>query len=276
MTVSRIIQQVRQKQAAHPDRPLVIMVAGGSATGKSVYVLPQLTAAFKEQAIVIEQDWYQLGLDFAERDNSPYRWDDPRNFQLKRLADDIWQLQSGQAIHTPAFDVDAIRSLGEHHIQPHPVIIVDGLYSLMEPVADLADFSIYLEAPLYGRFMRRLFRFLYDHRQHKPQTAFKQVLGSVLKAHHDFVRPQADRADCIIRIPYSFTETIERYQLQPLAITLPANATTIWEQAGLTFSLAPIGHNAEFYISYHHRVYYHFMVEKKYLPLLENVDFASL
>lgn len=273
MTITEIISAVKHRLAQ--QQTSLIMVTGGSATGKSSQVLPQLRSAFGEQALLIEQDWYQQGLDYAERDDSPYRWDDPANFQVERLAYDLKLLKAGQAAQVPAFDVIIMRSSGTQTLKPRSILIIDGLYSLHGQLARLADYSIYIQMPLYGRFLRRLFRTLYDQKQDKPQTAFKQSLGTVLKAHQDIVSKQAAKADCIIDATYSFTDTIKRYHLSPQSLQLPSDVQAVWHDDKLAFYLQKLPKGGEFYICYNHQIYYHFFIENRYLALLDTIDFLS-
>lgn len=276
--MDKAIRDIRDRLNARTSQePFCIMVAGGSATGKSSTVLPYVIAAFGDQAVLVEQDWYQLGQNFAEKDTSPYRWDDPRNFQISRLASDLQQLKQGHTITTPSFDVVAVGSIGERTIAPHPIIIVDGIYTLHEELKQLSDYGIYVAMPLYGRFLRRLFRMLYDQKQDKPQTAFKQVFGPVLKAHLDFVQREADAAQNVITQPYNFTDTITRYALRPTNQSLPPAAKQLFRHEDLMFFTRPeTPETFRFYIVHQGKIYYDFLVDNAYLALLDGVDYLGL
>lgn len=275
MTLPQIITDIQTKRKEHPDQTLCVMVAGGSATGKSSQIAPLLLEAFGEDVLLIEQDWYQLGLDFARRDASTYKWDDPENFQIDRLAADLQKLRQGQAIQTPNFNVIDVRSAGTRKVSPKPIIVVDGLYSLLDPLQEIADYSIYVSMPLYGRFLRRLFRFSHEQMQTSMQTPFKQALGTVLLAHQKIVRRQAQAADCVITVPYHFTDTIKYYDLKPLTTLPPTNADTIWEYETLRFATVAQPGGFTFYIVYQDRLYCSFFVQAKYAHLLSKIDFLS-
>jgi uridine kinase len=276
MTIEDIIIKTKKLLEQKPEHPIMIMVAGGSATGKSTQILPRLLRAFSERALLVEQDWYQLGVNFAERDETPYKWDDPRNFQIERFTKDLTQLRNGQPIIAPSFDVVEVGSVGERRVEPKPVIIVDGIYTLYDSLGQLADFSVYVTMPLYARFLRRLFRMLYDQKQDKPQTAFKQVFGPVLQAHQDIVSKQAELADCVITIPYSFTDTIERYTLTPSKESAPPSAVLHFEHEGLRFWGEDEGENYHVYITYEDNLYYDFLVDEIHKSLLNNLDYLSM
>ncbi len=276
MTLAEIIKQTKQRVEASPNKPVIIMVAGGSASGKSSQVLPQLMSAFGDKALLVEQDWYQLGVRFAEKDESPYKWDDPRNFQIDLLATDLKKLSAGETVSLTSFDVVAVDAVDERTLKPHPVIIVDGIYSLYGSLAELADFSVYVTMPFYGRFLRRLFRMIYDQKQDKPQTTFKQVFGGVLRAHRDLVSKQEQIADCIIHAPYDFASTIERYHMQPTGTQLPKDAKKLWEHSdGLAFWSHQENDSVRMYIVYGDKVYYDFMIAPEYTPLLKGVDYTA-
>ena len=275
MTIEDIITQTKKLVDQGTDHPIMIMVAGGSATGKSTQVLPQLLRAFGERALLVEQDWYQLGLNFTEKNETPYKWDDPRNFQIERFTKDIMQLRTGKTIVAPSFDVVAVDSVGERTITPKPIIIIDGIYTLYDGISRLADFSIYIEMPLYARFLRRLFRTVYDQGQNKPQTSFNQVFGPVLRAHQDIVSKQARLADCVITIPYRFVDTIERYTLLPSKESVPSTATLHFEHKGLQLWGEDQDTSYRIYITYNHILYYDFSVDMSYKPLLDNLDYLG-
>jgi len=276
--MDKALQDIRARlDGRDPQKPFCIMVAGGSATGKSSAVLPEVMAAFGDQAVLVEQDWYQLGQNFAEKDTSPYRWDDPRNFQIDRMATDLRALKRGEPITTPSFDVVAVGSVGERTITSHPVIVVDGIYTLHGELKELSDYGIYMSMPLYGRFLRRLFRMIYDQKQDKPQTAFKQVFGSVLKAHLDFVRRQAEAAQYTISLPYSFADTIDRYGLQPHGVLPPAAAAQVFSHDDLAFYVHQENPDAfRFSIVYQDKPYYDFLVDNTYRALLDDIDYLGL
>ncbi len=276
MTIEDIITKTKELLEQKPERPIMIMVAGGSATGKSTQILPQILHAFGEQALRVEQDWYQLGVNFIEKDETPYKWDDPRNFQIERFAKDLAQLHDGQPIIAPSFDVVEVGSVGERRLEPKPVIIVDGIYTLYDDISQLADFSVYATMPLYARFLRRLFRMVYDQKQDKPQTAFKQVFGPVLQAHQDIVSKQAKLADCVCTVPYSFADTIKRYALTPSEESVPLTAILHFEHEGLRFWGKDEGENYHIYITYDDNLYYDFSVDGAYKPLLNDLDYLSI
>ena len=54
----------------------------------------------------------------------------------------------------------------------------------------------------------------------KPEKALKQILGTVLTAHRDFVHSQTKTADEIVNLDYTFAKTIEILDLQPKSINL--------------------------------------------------------
>lgn len=276
MTLDEIIDAAKKRaNSPEPTNPILIMVAGGSATGKSTQVLPRLLQAFGDDALLVEQDWYQLGLDFTDKDTSPYRWDDPKNFRIDMLAKDVATLREGQVVDAPAFDVVTVISNGTHRLVPRPIIVVDGLYSLYGPLGDLADYGIYVTLPVYARFLRRLFRMIYDQRVNKPQTALKHTFGSVLKAHKELVSRQADSANCIVTLPYSFEDTIARYHLEEIG-EAPTAATIIFEHEGLQFRTSHDGPDSRFYIVQDGKLYYEFTFETALAELLADVDYLSL
>lgn len=276
MTIQEIINQTKVRLTQGVNYPIMIMIAGGSATGKSSQILPQLLDAFGDDVLLVEQDWYQLGEQFIDKNNTPYKWDDPRNFQIERFITDLVKLRKGESVSRPSFRVAAGKSEGNQIIFPKPVIVVDGIYSLHGGVEKLADFSIYATMPLYARFLRRLFRGVYEQEQPSPEIPFKHAFGSVLRAHQDLVSKQSTIADCVVSMRYSFVDTIRRYNLRPLPVLIPQNAELLFEHEGLQFLGTDENEQYHFYITYNGAVYCDFFVAQERKALLEDLDYLSV
>lgn len=275
MILTEVIAAAQQRIDQSPGEPVSIMVAGGSATGKSSQVMPELARAFGGRLLLVSQDWYQLGDGFPGKDSSPYRWDDPNNFQLDRLAGDIRRLRAGETVASPSFDLHAMESVATNELVPSDILVVDGIYSLLPPIKELADFGIYTQMPFYARFIRRLFRTVYDLGINKPETVFKHAFGSVLRAHQDFVRWQTEAADCVIDVPYSFADTIKRYSLTPTA-GVPGSAERLWGNDDLAFGVIDGSEEFRFLIEHEGAVFYNFAVSSAHRRLVDGIDYSAV
>ena len=197
---------------------LVVEIAGASGAGRTELAARLQRGQGDDRAVVWHQDWYQLGDDFDGLDASPYRYDDPDNFQLARCARDLEQLRSGKPVSVPQFTLQALRSEGERLFRPRRVVIADGLYAMgSKELRRLGGLLVYTEAPLHARMLRRLFRLTQQDGIDNPQAAIRHALGPTLRAHRDFGRKQRNHAHAVITADYSFAETVGRFGLQPIS-----------------------------------------------------------
>ena len=105
----------------------------------------------------------------------------------------------GQPVDVPVYDFtthsrkDQIRS-----IQPHHVIVVEGILALHYPVLrELMDIKIFVDTPDDIRFIRRITRDVED-RGRTVQSVINQYLNTVRPMHQQFVEPSKYFSDIII------------------------------------------------------------------------------
>ena len=84
------------------------------------------------------------------------------------------------------------------HIEPHPVILVDGILIFYEPaLRALFDVKIYVDTDADLRFIRRLQRDITE-RGRTTESVVQQYLATVRPMHNEFVEPSKRYADVII------------------------------------------------------------------------------
>ena len=108
---------------------LIIGIAGGSGSGKTTLAC-RLKAAFGEDEVrLISHDSYYKRHDelpFEERCKLNY--DHPDAFDNALLIYHLQELKAGRAIDCPVYDyADHNRSNEVQHIEPAPVLIVEGI-----------------------------------------------------------------------------------------------------------------------------------------------------
>jgi uridine kinase len=204
---------------------VIIGVAGGSATGKSSAVSREVLRWAEQQVIggvavrgtILAQDDFQRGREFVQNSTSPYRWDDPGNFDLSSVKGALKSIAKHGQAEVPTFSLATVSRGDSRSFVAPQLTILEGLYALHPDVFDCIDYGIYVETPLSGRVIRRVFRFLHEHKIDEPVTAIRQCLTTVLAAHRDLVIPQRLAANSVVTVPYSFEETARRFPVPPLA-----------------------------------------------------------
>ena len=181
-------------------KPFLIVVAGGSASGKSTVVKAILKKAGLKDVLDINQDDYyndQAHMTMEERYIVNYDHPDSIDFDL--LYSDITKLLNGESIQKPIYDYkNYTRSSEKALVEPKPIIIVEGILALVdERLRALADIKLFVESDDDIRFIRRLKRDI-EERGRSVDSVITQYLKTVKPMHYQFVKPTKRYADMII------------------------------------------------------------------------------
>jgi len=179
---------------------LLILVAGGSASGKSTVVEEILDKAGLDDVLIIKHDDYyhdQTSIPFEERKKMNY--DHPSSLDNKLLEQQLTALKQGEAVDKPIYDFVAYtRSNKTETIHPKKVIIVEGILILEnENIRALSDMNLYVELDDDTRFIRRLLRDM-NERDRTLDSVVNQYLTTVKPMFHRFIKPTKRYADVII------------------------------------------------------------------------------
>jgi len=182
-------------------RPVIIGVAGGSASGKTsvAKLLANAFAEGKTVTIIRMDDYYkdQSHLIFADRLKTNY--DHPNAFDTDLLVQHIDALVAGKAIEKPTYDfVNHTRSQITEIVEPSDVLVLEGLFVLEEPeIYKRLDMRLFIDTDADIRFIRRLKRDVRD-RGRTIESVCDQYMQTVRVMHEAFVEPSKRKADIII------------------------------------------------------------------------------
>jgi uridine kinase len=182
----------------HP--PVIIGLAGGTGSGKTTVAKAILTHVGADRIAVVPHDAYYRNFDqlsLALRD--ALNFDHPDSLETGLLIQHLQQLKVGQSIEMPVYDFTThSRTDRVMHIEPQPVVLVEGILILAEPaLRELFDVKIYVDTDADLRFIRRLERDVAE-RGRTPQSVVHQYLTTVRPMHLEFVEPSKRYADVII------------------------------------------------------------------------------
>lgn len=181
-------------------KPVIIAVAGGSASGKTT-VVNKIVASFpKENVTVIKHDDYykdQTEMTMSERFQVNY--DHPFSLDNDLMFEQISSLIKGDTIVKPTYDFEMHnRSETTEEILPTDILILEGILILEDQrIVDLCDIKLFVEADDDLRFIRRLSRDMAE-RGRSLESVISQYLGTVKPMHFAFVKPTKRYADVII------------------------------------------------------------------------------
>ena len=181
-------------------RPLIIAIAGGSASGKST-VVREIVDRLKslDVSIICHDDYYkdQTHLSMEERVKTNY--DHPSSLDNDLLVEHLKLLMEGKSIDKPEYDFKTHNRMKETtRVNPTKVIFVEGILVLEDKrIRDLSDVKIFVKSDEDIRFIRRLKRDI-EERGRDLDSVINQYLSTVKPMFNKYVNPSSRYADIII------------------------------------------------------------------------------
>ena len=178
---------------------IVIGIAGGSGSGKTT-LMKNLIARFQDDVTVLSHDNYYRPYDeLTIEERRKVNYDHPDAFDNALLIYHLQELKAGRAIDCPVYDyADHNRSNKVQHIEPAPVLIVEGILPFVEPeLCELFDYKIYVDTDADERILRRILRDVKE-RGRSLDSVIHQYLTTVKPMHEAFVEPSKRNADIIV------------------------------------------------------------------------------
>jgi len=182
------------------NRPVLIGIAGGSGSGKTLIAYSLVDDLISEKVFVISQDsYYKDHSHLSMRKRMKINYDHPDAFDFHLLNKDLKNLINGNSIITPQYNyVEHKREKGGLRKGEYEIIILEGILMLYDPaIRDMLDIKAYVDADADVRFIRRLKRDL-EERGRDVKSVIKQYYDTVRPMHLEFVEPTKRYADIII------------------------------------------------------------------------------
>ena len=181
-------------------KPLLILVAGGSASGKSTVVSEIVEKAGLQDVLIIRHDDYykdQQDMPFEKRLDVNY--DHPYSLDSDLLQQHLQALLQGKSIEKPLYDfVSYTRKEETEIVSPKKVIIVEGILILNDQhIRKLSHLNVYVELDDDTRFIRRMMRDL-NERGRSIESIVSHYQETVKPMFYKFVKPSKRHAHVII------------------------------------------------------------------------------
>jgi uridine kinase len=181
-------------------KPLIIGVAGGTASGKTTIANAIMESINHPQMVMMQHDAYYKDashLPLAER--ARINFDHPDALETELMVRHLRGLIAGRSIEMPVYDFSTHTRLKKGMIKkPAKVIIIEGILIFCEQaLRELMDVKIFVDTDSDLRFIRRLKRDIQE-RQRSLESVIGQYLGTVRPMHIAFVEPSRKYADIII------------------------------------------------------------------------------
>lgn len=182
-------------------KPVLILVAGGTASGKTTVVdeIEKLNTS-DDMSVIYMDNYYKKRDDLTLEERKTINYDHPDSFDIELLKNDLEKLMNNKAIDTPVYDftVHNRDPYKKNHIEPKKLIILEGIMSMYDKdIRDMADIKIYVESEADIRFIRRLKRDIKE-RGRSMDDIINQYLTTVKPMYDAYVAPCKRFADIII------------------------------------------------------------------------------
>jgi len=180
--------------------PLLFLVSGGSASGKTTVVREILKKTRPGNVLKINHDDYYHNQDhLSMEERRIINYDHPSSLDNDLLLTHLETLLAGKSIQKPVYDfVNNTRSDTSELVEPRPIIIIEGILVLHDKrIRDLSTMNIFVELDDDTRFIRRLIRDIKE-RGRTMETVIEQYLSTVKPMYHSYIKPTKRYADVII------------------------------------------------------------------------------
>ncbi len=203
--VTRLIEVVQEKIAQNQDGPIIVQIAGGSASGKTSQVADRVKIAFGDEAQIISMDNYYRGVSYMNEqaaNGNDLNWDQPEALNLEELRGNLARLKRGEEIEEPIYSFVTGEREGSRKVSPAKVIIAEGLFALNDSLVAEGDIHAFVDIGAHGRIIRRLLRDV-ERTGQNPKDILEYFADVVEPMHEKYVQSTIDNASIIISNEYS-------------------------------------------------------------------------
>lgn len=193
------------EKLSRATRPIIVEVAGGSASGKTTAVAERIKEAFDDKAIIISMDDYYRGGEFMKNEaqkGNILNLDQPEALDLELLRSHLKALKAGKEIQKPVYSFKTGEPTGTETLRPNRVIIAEGLFALNDILAGEGDVKAFVDIGFHGRILRRILRDVKRTGQ-RPADILKYFSEVVEPMHEKYVQSTRKNADIVIKNEYS-------------------------------------------------------------------------
>lgn len=196
---------------AQSNKPYIIGIAGGSASGKTSF-LRKLQAKFPSNTVsIVSQDNYYRPKEEQQADEiGEINFDLPTSINNDNFYRDVTRLINGESIFHEEYTFNNPEAEPAMiSIDPAPLIIVEGLFVFHYPeIRDLLDLRVYIDVREDLKLERRIKRDGTE-RGYDRQTVLYQWHNHVMPSFKKFLKPYRDDSHLIITNNITFDKGLE-------------------------------------------------------------------
>lgn len=206
-------------------------IAGGSGSGKTYLAKELVTSLGAASACLLSMDQYFL-TEVDEPDEArSVNFDHPSRLDFRRMIQDVRLLREGRGINAPSYDFTNMKQTpGSVPVESRPVVVIEGLFVLAEPMVSLCDMTCFLDVAPDERLLGRIMRDL-NERGASIEDVIDRYQRYVRPSYQIFVAPTMQNADIVV--DFTFRRALFSQLLSGLLKTYLADDMDIDTLVGL-------------------------------------------
>jgi uridine kinase len=193
------------------NKPFIVGVTGGSASGKTHFLKSLVKSFGKESLCIVSQDEY-----FKRKEEQPIdekgisNFDTPFSIDADQFATDIKLLRQGNIVSKMEYTFNnPVVTPKSLIFNPAPIIIVEGIFVFYYPeIAKLFDLKIFIDAREHVRLSRRLARDKAE-RGYEAEDVLYRYEKHVSPTYQKYIKPFKHEADFVIPNNLHFDKALE-------------------------------------------------------------------
>lgn len=182
------------------NKPFTVGLAGGSGSGKTLFLKRLLDFFTPDQICLISQDNYYKPRHLQPMDpNGIHNFDTPDSIDFRQFARDIQEIREGKTVLRNEYTFNnPQRKASMLTFSPAPVIMVEGIYVLYyRELAEMLDLRIFIEAKDHIKIKRRILRDKVE-RGYDLDDVLYRYEHHVMPSYERYIEPYRHEADFII------------------------------------------------------------------------------
>ena len=185
------------------DKPYVIGVAGGSASGKTTVsnnIFEELNKQSLRGYIISIDDFYISVNNEEKKDIGNINFDDPKRIDFSKLEKTLISIINRKTTTSPIYDFKTCTCVGEKELDCNSIdfVIIEGLFCLYdEKIRNILDVSIFIEISDEVRLKRRILRDI-EERGAEKDNLIQYYNKYVKPSYNEYILPTKEYAGKII------------------------------------------------------------------------------
>ncbi|MCC9165964.1 uridine kinase [Pontibacter harenae] len=182
------------------QKPFIVGITGGSASGKTTFLNKLLSSFAPENICLISQDNYYKAKEHQSTDeNGVVNFDLPSCIDGEAYAHDILKVSRGETVYRTEYTFNNPNVVPKQlEFRPAPIVVVEGIFVFyFEEVANLLDLKVYIDAKEYIKLQRRILRDKIE-RGYDLDDVLYRYTNHVAPTYEKYIKPYKYDADIII------------------------------------------------------------------------------